>query len=414
MVTRDRGGRLPELLLDLVRDQATITRGALVEQTGWARTVVTQRLMELIDVGLVADAGAGRSTGGRAPRELRFVSEAGAVVGVGVDAASMEVAVTDLAAREYASHHEPWDVARGPEATLHRLETLIWQVIAESPVSRSDVVGIGVGLPGPVEFATGCPVTSPVLPGWAGFPVRDWLAERFGVEVVVDNDANAMALAEQRLGLARGVDDFVFVKVGEGISAGVVSNGRLHRGADGAAGDIGHIAVEGGSSQLCRCGRYGCLEAYASGAALGRQAQEAAANGTSPYLAALARTAGRPLMAADVTAGAFAGDATSLQLITAATRRLGMASSGFVNFFNPALIVYGGGATRAGDLLLPGIRQTVLELSLPLATRSLQIDITHLGDRVATAGAALAVVDELMRADRFDWWAARRQVPAPA
>lgn len=406
-MTRSRGENLPELLLDLLRDRPTTTRALLVEQSGWARTVVTQRLQELVDLGLVADAGAGRSTGGRAPRELRLRSEAGAVVGIGVDAARLDVAVTDLAARELAAHHEVWDVAQGPEATLTRLETLIWQVIAESPVSRADVVGIGLGLPGPVEFATGRPVTSPVLPGWSGFPVRDWLAERFGVHVVVDNDANAMALGEQRLGLAREVADFVFVKVGEGISAGVVSNGRLHRGADGGAGDIGHIAVEGGSTVRCRCGRFGCLEAYSSGAALSRQAQEAAQTGASPYLAALARTAGRPLEARDVTAGALAGDATCLALLDASTRRLGMASSGVVNFFNPALLVFGGGAARAGDILLPGIRRSVLELSLPLATRSLQIEITRLGDRAGTAGAALAVVDELMRAEWFDWWAAR-------
>lgn len=183
----------------------------------------------------------------------------------------------------------------------------------------------------------------------------------------------------------------------------------LHRGADGAAGDIGHIAVEGGSTVLCRCGRYGCLEAYAGGAALARQAQEAAESGQSKYLAELLRTSGDPLTAADITSGASAGDPVCLQLLRQAAWRLGQAMSACVNFFNPSLLVFGGGVSQAGDLLLPGIRQAVLELSLPLATRNLRVDITRLGDTAGTIGAAFAVIDQLLRADRFPWWAERNR-----
>ena len=126
-----------------------------------------------------------------------------------------------------------------------------------SSVSQTDVAGLGVGLPGPIEFASGRSISTPIMVGWKNYPVRDRLAEHFGVDVVVDNEVNTMAVGEQRCGLARGVDNFVFVKVGTGIAAGIFSNGLLHRGADGVAGDIGHIAVEGGSPVLCRCGRYG-------------------------------------------------------------------------------------------------------------------------------------------------------------
>jgi predicted NBD/HSP70 family sugar kinase len=218
------------------------------------------------------------------------------------------MAVTDLAGEPLATYEEDWDIARGPEETLDRVETLVEQIVADSPVSPPDMVGLGVGLPGPVEFASGRTISPPIMPGWSNFPVRDRLAGRFGVHVVVDNDVNTMAIGEQRLGLARGVDNFVFVKVGTGIGAGIFSNGLLHRGADGAAGDIGHIAVEGGSTVLCRCGRRGCLEAYAGGSALARQAQEAAETGQSKYLAGLVKTSDMPLTAADITAGASAGD----------------------------------------------------------------------------------------------------------
>lgn len=405
--SRRRGGSPPEQLLGLIRGRTAATRSVLVEETGWARTVLTQRLGELIDLGLVVEDGVGASTGGRAPRELRFRREAAAVVGIEVGATGVHVAVTDLAGGQLAARGEPWDVAEGPERTLRKLEAVVRQVVGESPVSHEDVVGIGVGLPGPVEFGSGLPVSPPIMPGWNLFPVRDWLAQRFGVHVVVDNDVNTMALAEQRTGLARGIDDFIFVKIGTGIGAGIVSNGSLHRGADGGAGDIGHIAVDTPSDVLCRCGRYGCLEAYAGGAALARQARQAAEDGSSRHLAAVVTRSGRPPTSTDVNAGATAGDPVCLALLDAAARQIGKAMSGAVNFFNPRLIVFGGGVTGAGDYLLPGIRRGILELSLPLSTRRLQIEITRLGERAGSTGAALSVVDELMRADRLPWWAER-------
>lgn len=400
---------LPESLLDLIRVRGTATRAELVDETGWGRTVLTQRLAELMDIGLVSEAGTGRSTGGRTPREVRFRGEAAAVIGVSLGATSIDVALTDLAGEPLATYEEAWDIAQGPETTLDRLETLVEQIAAESPVSQTDIIGLGVGLPGPVEFAIGRTISPPIMPGWNNYPVRDRLAGHFGVDVVIDNEVNTMAIGEHRAGLARGVDNFVFVKVGTGIGAGIFSNGMLHRGADGAAGDIGHIAVEGGSTVLCRCGRYGCLEAYAGGAALARQAQEAAESGQSKYLAELLRTSGGPLTAADITSGASAGDPVCLQLLRQAAWRLGQAMSACVNFFNPSLLVFGGGVARAGDLLLPGIRQAVLELSLPLATRNLRVDITRLGDTAGTIGAAFAVIDQLLRADRFEWWAERNR-----
>jgi len=411
--TRGRSVTLPESLLDLIRARGTATRAELVDETRWGRTVLTQRLGELMEIGLVSDAGTGRSTGGRAPREVRFRREAAAVVGVNLGATSIEMAVTDLAGEPVATYEEEWDIARGPEETLDRVTALVEQIVADSPVAQADIAGLGVGLPGPVEFASGRTISPPIMPGWNNFPVRDRLAERFGFLVVIDNDVNTMAIGEHRTGLARGTGNFVFVKVGTGIGAGIFSNGRLHRGADGAAGDIGHVAVEGGSTVLCRCGRRGCLEAYAGGAALARQAQEAAETGQSAYLAGLLKTSARPLTAADITAGASAGDPACLQLLHQAAWRLGQAMSGCVNFFNPSLIVFGGGVSRAGDLLLPGIRQAVLELSLPLATRNLRIDITRLGERAGTTGAAFAVIDQLLRADRFEWWAERSRAATP-
>jgi hypothetical protein len=188
--TRGRGVTPPESLLDLIRARGTATRAELVDETSWGRTVLAQRLEELMEIGLVSDAGTGRSTGGRAPREVRFRREAAAVTGVNLGATSIEMAVTDLTGEPLATYEEDWDIARGPEETLDRVETLVEQIVADSPVSPTDIVGLGVGLPGPVEFASGRTISPPIMPGWSNFPVRDRLAGRFGVHVVVDNDVN--------------------------------------------------------------------------------------------------------------------------------------------------------------------------------------------------------------------------------
>ena len=123
--------------------------------------------------------------------------------------------------------------------------------------------GIGIGVPGPVEFATGRPVSPPIMPGWDGYPIRERFAARYGAPVWVDNDVNVLALGEWRSGVAAGHDDVVVVKIGTGIGAGIISGGRLHRGAQGSAGDVGHIQVVDDPAVVCRCGNIGCLEALA-------------------------------------------------------------------------------------------------------------------------------------------------------
>ena len=169
---RGRGVTLPESLLNLIRDRDTATRAELVDETGWGRTVLTQRLTELMEIGLVSDAGTGRSTGGRAPREVRFHREAAAVVGVNLGATSIEMAVTDLAGEPLATYEEDWDIARGPEETLDRVATLVEQLVADSPVTQADIAGLGVGLPGPVEFASGRTISPPIMPGCIIMPGR--------------------------------------------------------------------------------------------------------------------------------------------------------------------------------------------------------------------------------------------------
>jgi glucokinase-like ROK family protein len=387
-------------VLDLVRAGAVRTRPELGRRAGLGRTVVTQRLAQLIDCGLVEDGDFGPSTGGRAPRELRFRADAGRVLVAELGATGLAVGVTDLAGALVGQRWEPWDIAAGPVRTLDRVEELLDDLCGQWP---GPVWGVGIGLPGPVEFASGRPVAPPIMPGWDGYPVRDRLAARYDAPVWVDNEVNAMALGEYRAGLGRDAPDLVFVKVGTGIGAGLISGGRLHRGAQGCAGDIGHVAVLGAPGRLCRCGNVGCLEALAGGGALIRDATEAAQAGRSAGLSARLAEAGQ-LEVADLAYAAERGDPVAVELLQRSGRLVGETLARIVSFFNPSLILLGGSVVMSGNLLLPAIRQEIYRRSLPLATRDLRISQSPLGNEAGLRGAGFMVVDELFSRERLGRW----------
>ena len=210
---------------------------------------------------------------------------------------------------------------------------------------------------------------------------------------MVDNDVNLMALGEQHAGVARSVGDFLCVKIGTGIGCGIVVGGEVYRGATGSAGDIGHIqAVPDG--RACACGNRGCLEAHFSGAALARDALEAATQGLSAELASRLETNGT-LSAVDIAAAAAAGDTVSLDLIREGGTRTGQVIAGLVSFFNPGLVVIGGGVTGLGHTLLAAIRTQVYRQSLPLATGNLPIVLGELGQNAGVIGAARLISDHL-------------------
>ena len=389
-------------ILDLIRSGQSRTRQQIAAHTGLGRNIVTQRVADLIAHGLVEDSVLGKSTGGRAPRELTFRSDVGQVLVVALGASNLVVGVADLSGTVLGERSEPASVADGPETVLGRIEELLRDVRAEYP---GDVWGIGLGIPGPVEFSTGRPIAPPIMPGWDGFDIRSYFSERHRVPVWVDNDANVMAVGELRRGLDRDVRDMLYVKVGTGIGAGLISNGKLHRGAQGCAGDIGHIEIlqPGDQTVICRCGNTNCLEAFAGGAAIARDATAAAVAGRSPRLAKILAT-GRTLEAADVGLAAQHGDQISNELLARSAQFLGESVARMVNFFNPATIVIGGGVATSGDSYLANVKQVVIKRSLPLATRSLQIARSTLGAEAGLIGAAFMVVDELFSRELLTEW----------
>jgi glucokinase-like ROK family protein len=405
---------LPELIdglvsvLELVRSGVARTRPELSRQSGLGRSVITQRVSQLLDSGLLVESGLGTSTGGRAPRELSVRDDAGLVLVAPLGASHVTVGVTDLAGHLLHHYREPADVADGPEKILSRVEELFDQLLASEHVPEgAPLFGIGLGLPGVVEFATGTAVSPPIMPGWDGYDIRGRFARRYDVPVWVDNDVNLMALGELRAGAARAEKDVIFVKVGTGIGAGLISSGALHRGAQGCAGEIGHMKVDEASGAICRCGQVGCLSALAGAAGVARAAVAAARAGRSPALSEIAASRGSKgseLSFDDVLHAAERGDNTAVDLIARSGRVLGQTLATLVSFFNPSMVLLGGKVADARDLLLAAVREGVYHRSLPLATRDLKITLSTLRPDPGLYGAAYMVLDELFSRQHLGRW----------
>ncbi|MCF0096425.1 Glucokinase [Micromonospora sp. MH99] len=375
-------------LLRLLRDEGAVSRAELGDRLQMPRPRLLAELDRLVALGYVAEAGLAASRGGRRSTlvelnpKLRFAA-------VDLGASSMDVEVVNGRLEPVAHYAEPADIRNGPKVTLQRVNELLHKARVDGAYERLDAVGIGV--PGPVSFRDGVPVSPPIMPGWDRFPVRELLSREHGCPAVVDNDVNIMAIGERHGGVAHSVDDFLFVKIGTGIGCGIYLTGDVYRGTDGCAGDIGHIQVDA-HGPMCSCGNVGCLEALFSGAALAKDATAAARSGASPALAERMSLRG-VVTALDVAEGAVEGDVTCIQLIRDGGRRVGGILAGLVSFTNPSMIVIGGGLAQLGHILLAEIRSVVYRRSLPLATGNLPVVLSELGGRAGVAGAAVLASD---------------------
>jgi predicted NBD/HSP70 family sugar kinase len=375
-----------------LREHGALSRAELADRLEVPRARLRTELDRLAGAGRVREAGPAASRGGRRSTlvELDGTHRFGAVA---LGATSVRVEVCDRLLEPVASLEEPVDVRSGPRPVLRRVIELLGKLRADGAYGRLDA--LGVGLPGPVSFRDGVPVAPPIMPGWDRFPVREMLAGELGCPVAVDNDVNIMAIGERYGGVARSVDDFLFVKLGTGIGCGIHLGGQVYRGNDGCAGDIGHIQVDP-HGPVCACGNTGCLEAMFGGAALARDATAAARTGRSPALAGMLTGRGE-LTARDVGVAAAAGDAVSIGLIRSGAAELGLVLASLVSFANPAMIVIGGGLAGLGHRLLAEVRAVVYDRSLPLATGNLPLVVSELGRRAGALGAAKLASDLVFR-----------------
>lgn len=374
-------------VFQLIRTGVATTRPELARISGLSRTAITQRVGALIDAGLVIENEPVESTGGRPPTRLRFAAEAGLVLAADFGVTHCRAAVSTLDGTLLAELAADKPIALGPDVILGWAADHFDALLAEAGRDAADVRGIGVGVPGPVEFRAGRAVSPPIMPGWDGVAIPQQLNGRFPVPVLVDNDVNVMATGEYGAYWRDVADDLLFVKVGTGIGCGIIVGGEIHRGAQGAAGDIGHIQIEGHRNIRCHCGNTGCVEAVAGGEALARQLRDLG------YDCVDARAVGRMVRG---------GNADANRLVRDAGRAIGEVLAGLVNSFNPAVIVVGGDVADAPTQLLAGVREVIYRRSTALATRGLELVASRLGDRAGVMGSVTSVLDHILSPEAVD------------
>jgi glucokinase len=370
------GSSVTSDLFQILRDGRPRTRTELSAMTGLARSTVALRIDALMRLGLVGPVGDAVSTGGRPSSQFAITASQRVVLAVDVGASHVRIAISDLTGRIQAETGEPILVSAGPEAVLGWVETAARGLLEQLGRDATDLLAIGIGLPGPVEHSTGRPINPPIMPGWDRFDVPGWFRESFAVPVLVDNDVNIMALGEREFAWPT-VDHLVFVKVATGIGSGVISGGYLQRGAQGTAGDIGHVYVARGAEVPCQCGNRGCLEALASGPAIGRALREVALSAATSQ---------------DVVELVKRGNIDAIQAVRQAGRDIGEVLTTCVSLINPSVIVIGGSLAQAGEHLIAGVREVVYTRSMPLATEHLQITQSKAGPDAAVLGASMLAI----------------------
>ncbi len=369
-------------LLDALRRRGSASRADLARLTGLSRSTVSTLVSDLQSQGLVVehDGRAGSdSVGaeGRAPQQgrpptlLTLDRSAGLVLGIDFGHEQVQVAIADLSRTILAERCEPLDVDNSAARSIDVAVALADDVIAAADVGSDRLLGVGVGLSGPIDVAAGTVHTGKILPGWAGVRPAEELAARLGLHVHLDNDANLGALAEVTLGAGVGARDAIYLMVSGGVGAGLILGGELYRGTGGTAGELGHVLVDE-SGPICRCGNRGCLEMMAGGRAI---------------TALLRSSHGDDITLDEVMALAADGDSGARRAIADAGRVLGRSIAALVNAFNPELVIVGGAVSAAGDVLLDPLQEAVHRYAIPSAAADVRITRGVLGERAEVLGA---------------------------
>jgi predicted NBD/HSP70 family sugar kinase len=340
----------------------------------------------LSERGLVVEREEGLSTGGRPPTLLTFNADAGVVLSAAIGRSRTRLAVCNLAGDILVLSDLDQEVGTGPDDLMPDVVKRLEALLDESGHPPDTVHGVGLSLPGTVDQERGCSLDSPVMSGWDGVALEPYFRDLTAAPILVDNDANVIALAE-RHGDRRGVDDLLLLKISTGLGAGIISGGVLQRGAVGAAGEFGHNKTPAAAGVPCRCGDTGCLEAIAGGWALVRALQQ------QGHAVGHVR---------DVVELANHGEPEARRLIRESGRHVGEVIAGAVNLLNPAVVVIDGDMSRAYDILVAGLRETLYGNATALATRVLQVVPATYGDRSGVIGSAALILNRILSADAID------------
>jgi predicted NBD/HSP70 family sugar kinase len=376
-----RGPTAARLILDELRGETALTRAELVDRTGLSRSSVSGVVTELLSAGLVTERTIDPVRGSRGPGRpavgVSLTARAGLVAAVDFGHSHLSVAVADLSVRVLSEHTVAFDVAGSKDAALRAAHDQIRSALAPLSESRT-LTAVGMGVPAPVLASDKSVVSSSILPGWGGTRPAAELGARLGLPVAIDNDANLGALAEVRLGAARGIQDLIYLKVSSGLGAGLVLGGRVHRGFRGVAGELGHIPVGGAGSagRVCRCGGRQCLETLASSASILEALQPSFGHLGPERLIDLA-----------------AEDPIVRRSLTNAGRAIGTVVGDLANTLNPAAVVLGGSLARVAAPVLAGLRESLDRRTQPMMGEAMLLLAGELGEQASTLGALLRAIE---------------------
>ncbi|AZK97183.1 MULTISPECIES: ROK family transcriptional regulator [Streptomyces] len=366
-----------ERVVRAVRMAGSLTQADIARSTGLSAATVSNIVRELKESGTVEVTPT--SAGGRRARSISLSSDAGVVVGVDFGHTHLRVAIANLAHEVLAEDAEPLDVDSSAGTGFDRAERMVGRLIAATGAGPGKVLGVGLGVPGPIDGESGVIGATSMLPGWVGSNPGKEMSERLGVPVHVDNDANLGALGELVWGAARGVADLAYVKVAGGVGAGLVMGGRIYRGPGGTAGEVGHLTLDE-SGPVCRCGNRGCLETFAA----------------VPYVLPLLEPAHGPGLTMDrVVALAREGDPGCRRVIADTGRHVAVGVGALCNLLNPRVVVVGGEIAEAGELLLEPLRSALTRYTIPTAARHLTVVKGALGARAEVLGGIALVLSEM-------------------
>ncbi len=385
-------------LLEVIYEKGQISRTELVEQTGNSPFLVSKMCDELLEAGLIQETGPGNSTGGRPPTLLSINPNFGRVVGLHIGAFNTRIAITDLAGTLLAFRKVPSQVERGPEAALQQFTSEIDATLRQASVAQEQVCGIGIGISGVLDRATGTVLIWPKIPQWVNVPVKQVFAERFETVIEVEDTSRTMAMAERRFGTGKQASEHVYVSVGVGIGAALFFREQIYTGGGGFAGELGHITVDE-HGPLCSCGNRGCLEVMVSAAVLIKRAQNAVSQSLSTTLWRLSGGDLGKISLEMVGEAAMQGDRFARSLLYEAGTFLGIGLVGVINLLNPTLITIGGGlALAAGQFLLPAVEQVIRDRALEPQAAAVTVELSKLGEADWARGAALLVTSKALKA----------------
>ena len=365
-------------VMEVLRIQGRTSQSDIARATGLSRTTVHTVIGQLKESGVVIEVDGRRpeAGSGRPAVQLVLRNTSRAVLGIDFGHSHVQVAVADLAHNVLAERHRELDVNHRATEALDSSAELASEVLAEAGIDRSRVIGVGIGIPGPVDREHGTAGSATILPGWVGLRIADAMQARLGLAVAIENDANLGALAELTWGAGRDCTNFAYIKAATGIGAGLVIDGELLHGASGTAGEIGHTTLNERGA-LCYCGNRGCLETVASGPAITRLVAEG--NGEAPTLP-------------EVIARAADGDVRCRRAISDAGREMGVAIAGLCNLINPERVIVGGLLSRAGSILLQPLRDSIRRHAVQAAAERVDVREAIFVERAELLGAlALAL-----------------------